>query len=160
MKSVMRWLLFVLACLGGVALVAAVRWQPVRSSVPARGDPAGDSVTMPDRSGLDSSMHAMEAAAVFRERRVKSRIAFDPRQSAGAPAPPEPAPARPAIQLVGIVWGSHPMALVDGIPGVDGSRAMQRGDTVGGLRLRRITPGSVVMTGYDTTWTLRVREFR
>jgi hypothetical protein len=43
---------------------------------------------------------------------------------------------------------------------VDGSRAMQRGDTAGGLRLRRITPGSVVMTGYDTTWTLRVREFR
>jgi hypothetical protein len=156
----MRWLLLVLACLGGAALVAAVRWQPADTGMPIPVEPVTHAGGMLDHPAPDSIAHAMEDAAAFRERRVKTRIAFDPSQPAGAPAPPQPEPARPPIQLVGIVWGSHPMALVDGIPGVDGSRAMQRGDTAGGLRLRRITPGSVVMTGYDTTWTLRVREFR
>jgi hypothetical protein len=110
---------------------------------------------------LDSLRRTIVQAAVFRERRALAQVALDPSQPGGAQAAPPPAgPPKPVIELVGIAWGSEPVALLDGVPGVEGSRAMQRGDTAGGLRLRRIAPREVVMTGYDTTWTLQIREFR
>ncbi|HEY6225216.1 MAG TPA: hypothetical protein VIW26_15645 [Gemmatimonadales bacterium] len=93
----------------------------------------------------------------FRVSRRPAMVLYDPTRLAqpGAPRPPIP-----AIALVGIVWdtGRKPTALVEGIPGVDGPRPVEQGDTVGGLRVRRILRDRVVITGFDTTWTLTVRE--
>jgi len=93
----------------------------------------------------------------FRVSRRPATVLYDPTRLAqpGAPRPP-----MPAIALVGIVWGTRrkPTALVEGIPGVDGPRPVEQGDTVGGLRVRRIQRDRVVITGFDTTWTLSVRE--
>ncbi len=145
---------------GAVALVIAARWELVRwvSAAETRIHPAG--VVLP-AFDVDSLGQVMVRAAVFRERRTLAQVAFDPVHAGGNQSPaPVAGPPRPAILLVGIAWSAAPVALLDGVPGVDGSRAMQRGDTAGGLRVRRITPREVVMTGYDTTWTLRIREFR
>ena len=143
---------------GAVALVIAARWELVRwvSAADTRIHPAG--VVLP-AFDVDSLGQVMVRAAVFRERRTLAQVAFDPVHGPGGNQSPAPVagPPRPAILLVGIAWSAAPVALLDGVPGVDGSRAMQRGDTAGGLRVRRITPREVVMTGYDTTWTLRIR---
>jgi hypothetical protein len=62
------------------------------------------------------------------------------------------------LVLSGIVWGSTPAAAIEGIPGVDGSRLLSKGDTIAGLQLRRISRTGVVVAGFDTTWALTIRE--
>jgi hypothetical protein len=51
-----------------------------------------------------------------------------------------------------------PLAVVEGLPGVDGSRVMRIGDQVAGLKLRQIGHNRAVIVGMDTTWVLEVRE--
>jgi hypothetical protein len=160
MKRALRLALLITVAGGAVALGAAVRW---RVAVPGGAAPVDikPSQVMMRALDFDSLTRIIVHGAVFRERRVPAQVAFNPLQPAGAqPAPPPAGPPKPAIQLVGIAWSREPVVLLDGVPGVDGSRAMQRGDTAGGLKVRRISPREVVMTGYDTTWTLRLREFR
>jgi hypothetical protein len=60
--------------------------------------------------------------------------------------------------LVGIVAGPEPTAVIDGFPGIDGSRVVRIGDVVATLRIRSIGLTGVRITGMDTVWTLTVRE--
>ena len=107
------------------------------------------------RSGLD----AIVAHDVFRRNRVAPAKAYDGVQIEAARSAPPPAPTpRPVLILSGILWGAQPEALVDGIPGSDGSRLMHRGDSLGGIRLRSLTRDHVVLAGMDTTWTLFIRK--
>jgi hypothetical protein len=50
------------------------------------------------------------------------------------------------------------MAVLEGLPGIQGPRVLQLGERVGGLTVRRIKGDVVTVTGLDTTWTLRVKE--
>jgi len=159
-SRVIRLILLLVVVLGVAAVVKAVRWKPIVSVLPAPIAQLEVRTVPPAASLLDSVMLVATKAAVFRERRSLASVPFDPVRPQTGEAPPPPGPPRPAPQLVGIAWGSTPVALLDGVPGTDGSRAMQRGDTAGGLKLRRIFPHEVTMTGYDTTWTLRIREFQ
>ena len=54
--------------------------------------------------------------------------------------------------------GASPSAIVEGFPGVEGSRVVRAGDVVGGLQVKNISNGRIVITGMDTTWVLKVRE--
>ncbi|HET8633057.1 MAG TPA: hypothetical protein VFL88_02855 [Gemmatimonadales bacterium] len=160
MTRLVRLSLLIAAAGGAVALGLALRWRVTVPSAAASGW-TESSQRLIEPADFDSLTRAIVHAAAFRERRTLAQVAFDPSQPAGAQlALPSAGPPKPAIQLVGIAWSREPVALLDGVPGVEGSHAMQRGDTAGGLRLRRISPREVVMTGYDTTWTLRLREFR
>ena len=79
----------------------------------------------------------------------------------GGAAPPRPftAPTRPTLTLRGIVGVAPELrAVVDGIPGVDGSTLMAPGDTLRGFRLRRVTADSAVVQSADTTWHLGLRR--
>lgn len=93
--------------------------------------------------------------------RKEAAVAYNPERtlSSGVPAvaPPQP---RPQLALSGIVWGGRtkPMAVLEGLPGVQGPRVLQLGERVGGLTVRRIQGDAVTVTGLDTTWTLRVKE--
>ncbi|MGH7526894.1 MAG: hypothetical protein ACREMX_09340 [Gemmatimonadales bacterium] len=65
---------------------------------------------------------------------------------------------KPALAVSGIVWGPEPAALVEGVPGVEGSTVLRRGDSAAGFRVVRIEGERVVIRGMDTTWTLMVRN--
>jgi hypothetical protein len=54
--------------------------------------------------------------------------------------------------------GMSPSAVIEGFPGVEGSRVVRVGDAVAGLRVKTISNGRVVIAGTDTTWVLKVRE--
>jgi hypothetical protein len=54
--------------------------------------------------------------------------------------------------------GSSPSAVIEGMPGVEGSRVVRVGDVVGGLKVKMVGSKRVVITGLDTTWVLEVRE--
>lgn len=64
---------------------------------------------------------------------------------------------RPSLVLVGIV-GPPWRALVDGIPGHDGSMVLGAGQSVAGLRVRDVTATAATISGTDTTWHLTVKR--
>lgn len=93
--------------------------------------------------------------APFRADGRPSAVAYDPVRSE---AVPEYLPPKPSLALKGILEGGASLAIIEGIPGRDGPVLLGVGDTVAGLRVRRIRDGQVTVTGMDTTWQLRIRE--
>jgi len=94
----------------------------------------------------------------FRIARVPAVTPYDPLRNGPDVVPDQPPPPKPALLLSGILWGRESIAVLEGIPGIEGPRVVQVGDTVGGLTVRRILAQLVEVRGYDTTWMLTVRE--
>ena len=127
------------------------------------------SIQLPGSSVWDSSAQtprsttriAAESVATivsrdpFRIGRRPLLPAYDPQRLAEQLAPPPP---KPTLILVGVVNGLAPSAVIEGLPGVEGSRVMRLGDTVAGLKIEKITNSRVIIAGMDTTWVLEVRE--
>ncbi|HUK62590.1 MAG TPA: hypothetical protein VLV15_04625, partial [Dongiaceae bacterium] len=94
----------------------------------------------------------------FRLARHPSPIIFRPELEGVPPAPRPPAPPHPVLALSGILGGPPWEALLDGIPGHDGSVVVRRGQALGPLRIRKITRDSVIVQGEDTTWRLGMKR--
>jgi hypothetical protein len=95
----------------------------------------------------------------FRLEREPAPIAYDPARGQEV-REPTPGPVRPELTLAGMVHGGNlnSSALIEGLPNTDGPRLLQIGDTSGGIEVRRIDLDQVVLVGYDTVWTLRMRH--
>lgn len=65
---------------------------------------------------------------------------------------------RPPLMLSGLILADPPGAIITGIPGGSGSTVLRPGEAAGGVRLRSVAGTSAVLTGMDTTWTLRLQE--
>ena len=104
----------------------------------------------------DSLARVTVARDVFRSARRAATIAYDP-QRAAAPAEANQAP-KPALTLVGLVGGAEPTAVIEGFPGVEGSRVVRPGDQVSGIKVVAIMRDRVRLAGMDTVWVLQVRE--
>jgi len=151
------WTSALIACVG-----ATVAWR--RALSPA-GALASSAVSVPsDVRTFDSeSLHAAVEAVVesnpFRLDRRPAQVAYDPELEGAAPAPPPPPPVpKPSLSLAGIVGGPPWEALVDGIPGREGSALVRGGQVVGELRVRSVDARKVVIEGADTVWTLTLRK--
>jgi hypothetical protein len=103
----------------------------------------------------DSLVTTTSARNAFRADRRPAAVAYDPQRVGVIQAN---AASKPLLLLVGLVAGTMPTAVIEGFPGVEGSRVVRAGDEVSGLRVLRIEAERVVITGMDTTWVLRVRE--
>jgi hypothetical protein len=148
----------VLAASVGLAFgVRLAAWPLVRVVVLARADAAAPAAAPSSVGHPDSLAADLAAHDPFRLARRPAAVAYDPVRMAQPPTPPPP---RPALALVGIVWdgGRDPAALMEGWPGTDASRAVHRGEAIGGLRVTSITANRVIITGLDTSWALIVRE--
>jgi hypothetical protein len=131
---------------------------PIALPPAARAGPLSDAEQSPnERSRPDSLARAITARDPFRLGRAPSVVPFDPEPPTTGYAPPPRAP-RPPLALAGILLGEEPLALIDGLPGVEGSRVMRLGERVGDFVLRAVASDHVVIAGPDTTWTLRVRS--
>jgi hypothetical protein len=117
---------------------------------------APSSILNPPSALLLTASEAFVARDPFRLERKPSGVPYGPSLD-GAPPPP-PRPPRPTLVVAGIVGGPPWEALLEGIPGREGSALVRRGDTLSGLRVRSITRDTVRITGMDTTWTLTVRR--
>ena len=148
----------------GLAVLAGSRGWAVASAlssstVPALplqalGTPAP--ILLPRSDALVAASEVLVARDPFRIERKPSGVAYSPTLE-GAPPPP-PRPPLPALAVAGIVGGPPWEALLEGIPGREGTALVRRGDTLSGLRVRSITKDSVRITGMDTTWSLTVRR--
>lgn len=144
------WLLAILA--GSVGLMWPIEAKRLASSAPRL--PPHTTVAV---DTLDAALERAVARAPFRATRRLATVAYDPSRLVDLVSPAVPAPPKPILALSGIVWGYAPTAVVEGIPGIDGPRLVQRGDVIGALTIRRIEPTRVVVVGLDTIWSLTVR---
>jgi hypothetical protein len=110
--------------------------------------------------GTPTALLAMVAEQVvardpFRLERRPSAVAFGA-QVMPAMAP-DPSVRRPRLLLSGVL-GPPWQAVLEGIPGREGSVVAKVGDVFGELRIRSIRRDTVVVQGADTTWKLTVRK--
>ncbi len=153
MATVGAWMMV----MTGAALLGwAVVGQPGRA-VSVRERPAAATSPFPasTRYAAESLGGIVVTQDVFRSDRRPADAVYDPARGA---SPPATAPIKPALILTGIVWGPLREAVIEGLPGTDGPRVVRASDVVAGLTVKRIEAGQVVITGMDTTWTLKVRE--
>lgn len=148
------WALTILA--SGATIVGwrratAIPSPDARGAVPpARVDPAADS------PALYASARQVAATDPFRLDRHPATVPY--RAGAEYVAPP-PAPPRPALVLKGTVGQSRGWAaMIDGIPGRDGTVLVHSGDTLSGLKIKRVGRDTVIVLGTDTAWKLTVRR--
>lgn len=96
----------------------------------------------------------------FRRDRRPAPVAYRTGEGAAHPGgehaapPPEP----PPLRMSGVAWGSAPSAILEGLPGREGGVVVHVGDTLGGVVVVRISRSEVQVRGFDTTWTLEVRQ--
>ena len=138
-----------------LAALAAVGWYSnVRAGASMSESLAGtasDVGAAPPES-IDVAAARVAATDPFRIERKPAAVAYRPDLEGVAP-PPKPPKPRPVLD--GIVGGA---ALFDGVPGQSATVILHVGDTLGGLRVRRIGRDTVVVTGADTTWRLTLRQ--
>jgi hypothetical protein len=142
------------------ALALAARFalaSPERAIEPASVLETAPDPALPPRADSDSMARIIAGRDVFRASRASASVRYDSRAADQPALPPPQAPPRPALVLVGIVAGSEPAALLDGVPGSESTRVLRAGDRFGAYTLRSIAAGEVVIAGPDTTWTLRLR---
>jgi hypothetical protein len=149
--SVLAWILIG----GGVAALTHAGAHALAHPSVVGPAPLGAQAFVSQPYPGDSLSLVIAGHDVFRATRAPAGVAYDP-VAGNAPSPD--APPKPALTLVGIVAGHDPTALVEGFPGVEGSRVVRVGDVVAGLRVRSIDQATVRIAGLDTMWVLRVRE--
>lgn len=147
------------ASIGVLGLIVVVRLATgplVRVNLPA-----ASAFAAPTRAGEiapkigTDSVAAIVSRDPFRVGHRPALPAYDPLRLAEQLAPP---PLRPTLVLVGLMEGSSPSAIIEGLPGVEGARVVRAGDVIGPLAVKKVGSGRVVITGMDTTWVLQVRE--
>ncbi len=146
------WVALAITVCGAVALASAVRVRldvaPERRAI---------STGKLESSGQDTAPSTSWASrSPFRRDRRSPFLRFDARREHAASDARPPAPPKPVLVLRGLVDGADVAAVIEGIPGIEGPTVVRLGDTVGPLRVRRLSPAGLVVTGLDTSWTLRL----
>jgi len=146
-----------------IALVASalIAWRGSRLrplSAPSVIWPIEQSPAYPTTNALDSAAKSVTRSDPFRLERRPSSVAYGTESEGASAAPSPPKPPKPKLALAGIVGGPPWVALVDGIPGRNGSVLVHAGDTLAGLRVRSLGPNGVTITGLDTTWKLTLKR--
>jgi hypothetical protein len=148
------------------AVVGTVEWAHTRHVIvaTAQGDMAA---TRPAPEWRVATEESVDAAAgnigdhdMFRLTREPARVPYDANRE-GAPPPP-PAPPRPPVSLSGIV-GPPWVAVLEGVPGHEGSLVARVGDTVSRapnalLVVRRVGRDTAIVSSTDTTWALGIHR--
>ncbi len=156
MTTDLRFPLLAVGLLGMMTAVRLTGWPLTRVTPPAARDSASG-VQAPETAVriVPESVATIVSRDPFRVERRPVLPAYDPLRLAEQLAPPPP---RPVLILAGVIDGAEPSAVIEGLPGVEGSRVMRVGDVVSGLQIKQIRSGRVVIAGMDTTWVLEVRE--
>lgn len=156
------------ALLWALALAIFVAaWRQARTVVPAEAaQPQARPAAPPEPIRFSEARLAEAAGAItrgdpFRLDRRPAPMAFSaaPGSVNGMPGmmpapPPLPKPQLSVSGIVGPPW----TALLDGVPGREGSVAVHTGDRVGELTVRRVDSSGVVVVGMDTTWRLSLKR--
>jgi len=128
---------------------------PAPPALPWRASAVAESLP-PDT--VAAAAKAIAAGDPFRLDHRPSTVAYRAELEGVAPPPPPPVPPKPALALAGLVGGPPWAALLDGVPGRDGSVLVHAGETLGALHVRGVSAAGVTISGMDTTWHLTLKR--
>lgn len=121
--------------------------------------PVASPVTPPGSDSLEVLAERIVDADVFRLDRKPATAPYRPNADTQvASVPATPTAPRPLLTLAGVVGGPPWAALLDGVPGHDGTLVVHRGESVAGLIVNAISLAGITVTGMDTTWRLVVKR--
>lgn len=155
-----RWYALGLAVFVGLLTIALVlRWaHRTPEETVIRSALGSKSASGVEPGIVDSLVAVLVRKAPFRWSRRAVMISASPVTGASAPGPSAPpTPPKPLLSLAGIVWGRHPLAVLEGVPGAAEPRVVAQGDSAGGLLVRLVARDRVVVIGFDTLWTLKLK---
>lgn len=118
---------------------------------PIRSEPPPAAVARPD-------LGAIGRRNLFRASRSATLTRYSEAPARPAPSQVPQRPPKPVIAVTGIVGGPVWAAVLEGLPGLEGSRVLTAGDSAAGIRVLRITRFMVTLRGFDTVWNLGVRQ--
>lgn len=151
--------LAVLAVCGLWAGSRAMLTPVVQIESPAPPPPAGPATQPIAELEIEPRLVKLSIARpIFRSDRLAPSHDFDPEREQDRSAPPDPPAPKPALSISGLVWGDQPAAVVEGLPGIEGSMVLREGDSAAGFKVVRIEGERVIIRGLDTTWRLPVKE--
>ena len=154
--KLLRWA-WAISALG--VLAALGTWARATPHVPATPSPSirrAPSLSRIDTAGLGHAAGRIRDHDPFRVARRPADVRFSPW---GVPNRPEQAPRiRPMLALAGIIGGPPWSALVEGIPGRESGVLLNVGEESNGIRLTAVRGDTVLLSGFDTTWTLTPRH--
>jgi hypothetical protein len=142
-----------LAAVLGVRSVEKRTDAPVATKVTAQAE----SRRIDPDSLFQSAAH-LASNDPFRLSHQPPSVAYSPALEGLAPPPPVARPPRPNLVLRGVVGGPPWSAVIEGIPGHDGSVLLRKGDTIATLAVRAVGRDTVIIKGADTTWRLTVKR--
>jgi hypothetical protein len=144
-----------LLALGLSAVWSAIAWHQDDSGTPAWSRPAtvshaehGDSVDQET-----ALVRLADRLTPFRLDHAAPQVRYGEPSRA---APADGAVPKPRLSLRGLIAGETRQAVLEGIPGIDGQAVVKEGDTLAGLKVQRIGRMTVLISGLDTTWALKL----
>jgi hypothetical protein len=142
--------------LTGVFVLRSPLAEPIAEPTVVAGTSGG---TTSYRAPPESLAALVTSRNPFRLTRRPALVSFDPERAEGAqPLPPATTAAPATLVLVGTVIGAEAAALLEGVPGAEGTRILRVGERVGVFIVRAIHRDRIEIAGPDSTWTLRVRS--
>jgi len=151
------WLLAATMAVAGAARMSLAP-QPSGAVAAQGGQGPLDPVSVAPDSLQAWRTRAIEADP-FRIERTPAKVAYRPEAENTMPPPaPPPAPPKPVLVLTGIVGGPPWEAVIEGLPGREGSVVVRAGQVVAGLSVKEISSAGAVVQGADTVWHLTVRR--
>ncbi len=109
--------------------------------------------TRPARDTLESAVDEIADRNLFRPERTSAEQ-HPSTQPTMPMAMPQPPSSKPRLVLRGVLGGPPWDAIIEGIPGHDGSVVLRAGQSLGGITVRAVRRDTAYARGLDTTWAL------
>ena len=152
-RELLAWAVAVLCgSAGALGWLVGVRVDPTGVKGPSNG--VARELARIDGQLLASHVSRTVSSDPFRLEREPANVPFGASPPSARPLTPA---QRPRLAVTGI-FGPPWQAVVEGIPGREGSVVVVEGQAFGELRVRSIRRDTVVIAGADTTWRLIVRR--
>ena len=155
--KVVRCSLILLTVIASFLAVQVLLSPPMKIVLPAPQSSAGSAVGGGSKQLYMASAEELAARSPFRADRRASRTEFRPERVVEPQVPVVTASPKPLLHVSGVVSGEQPAAIVEGIPGAEGSVVLRLGDAAAGIEATSIGRDTVVLAGLDTIWKLEVR---
>jgi hypothetical protein len=119
--------------------------------------PAARPVPRVDTTALAKTAARIRTRNAFRIDRRPADVLYNPWEPSAPPAPPVTPRALPRLALAGIL-GPPWNALIEGVPGRETGLLLAVGEERSGVKFVALRGDTVLLSGFDTTWTLTARR--
>ena len=148
------WLSAVSTAAGGVVSVRVSAARVLAATPPTVLPAVGAVPARPRADSLESAVENITDRNLFRPERTSAEKRTQP-PAAMQMGMPMPVPStKPRLVLRGVIGGPAWEAIIEGIPGHEGSVVLRAGQSLGGVTLRSVRSDTAYARGFDTTWAL------